>query len=97
MSTEATEKSVIGRCGRVATGTGHVVAVDDTGLYYKFRRPGKNAKARWYHRDDVKLHAPRTCGRCGGAGKNEVGAPCSHCDGSGVHEFRVTVNPRDVL
>lgn len=76
---------VVGRCGRVATGVGHVIAVDDSGRYYKFKRPGK-IKARWYRSEDVKLHEPTTCVPCNGTGR---GGLCNECGGSGLHEYRI--------
>lgn len=85
------DSSVLGRCGRVATGTGHVVAVDGSGLYLKFKRPGK-IKSRWYHRDDVKLHEPTPCGACSGTGESAQCEPCRQCGGSGMHEYRIPLD-----
>lgn len=85
------EASVIGRCGKVATGYGHVVAVDGSGLYYKFKRPGK-IKSRWYHRDDVQLHEPTPCVPCNGTGESTSGVSCGKCCGSGLHEYRIPLD-----
>lgn len=80
--------SVLGRCGRVSTGTGHVVAIDDSGRYYKFKRPGR-IKARWFRREDVALYEPTPCIPCKGSGKNPAGAVCETCNGVGSHEYRI--------
>ncbi len=80
---------LIGRCGRVDKGTGHIVAVDDSGRYCKFKRAGK-IKARWYRMEDVKLHEPAPCG-CG-EGLDKPRENCIWCHGTGVHEFRIPLN-----